>query len=83
MYFFKVVDGNYITAIGKGNSGTEITEAEYNEIISIIQTAPKAPDGKAYRLKTDLTWELYAVEPQPEPEPTAEEALSILLGGAV
>lgn len=82
MYFFKIVDSEYITAIGKGNSGTEITEEEYNEILSAIQNKPPRTATTDYRLKTDLTWESYEIEPTPEPDPTPEEALSILLGGA-
>ena len=82
MRFFKIINNGYIEAIGKGNSGTEITKEEYTEILSVIQNKPPRTETKDYRLKTDLTWEEYDREPDPEPEPTAEEALSILLGGA-
>ena len=82
--WFKIIDNGYICGIGKGNTGTEITEEEYNTILSIIQTKPQSTATTDYRLKEDLTWEEYEVEPTPEPPdlPTAEEALSILLGGA-
>ena len=76
----------YILAIGTGAGGTEITEAEYNDIMAIIQSCPAA-GGKGYRLKTDLTWEAYDLPPEPEPSDEDElsdaEALKILLGGEV
>lgn len=77
---FKQLSDNYITAIGTGYGGEEITEAEYNTILAAIQSRPTAA-GKGYRLKTDLTWEEYDLPPQPEPEEpelTAEEALAEL-----
>lgn len=83
MRFYKNIDGGYIISIGTGNGGTEITEAEYSEILSVIRNKPQAPDGYGYRLKTDLTWETVKL---PDPEPadddlTAEEALDIIMGG--
>lgn len=38
--------------------GKEITETEYNEIKSIIDNRPAAPNGYAYCLTADLQWEL-------------------------
>lgn len=76
---------NYVTAIGTGPGNTEITETEYNQILSIIQNRPQA-EGKGYRLKTDLTWEEYDLPPEPEPsddEISDDEALSIITGGAL
>ena len=85
MRFYKQTSNNYIIAVGTGAGGTEITEAEYNAILAIIQNRPNA-DGKGYRLKTDLTWEEYDLPPEPEPSDEDElsdvEALNILLGGA-
>ena len=72
---FKQLSDNYITAIGTGYGGEEITEAEYNTILAAIQSRPTAA-GKGYRLKTDISWEEYDLPPQPEP--TAEEALAEL-----
>lgn len=84
MRYNKHISDNYIAAIGTGPGGTEITEAEYDEIMSIIQQCPNAA-GKGYRLKTDLTWEEYDLPPDPESsddeELTDAEALNILLGG--
>ena len=85
MRFFKIIQNYSVTAIGTGPGGTEITESEYNDIMAIIQSCPKA-EGKGYRLKTDLTWEEYDLPPEPEPSDDDElsdaEALNILLGGA-
>ena len=85
MRYFKSLSDGYIYAIGTGSGGIEITEAEYNEIMAIIQNCPTA-DGKGYRLKADLIWEEYDLPPVPEPsdndEISADEALNILLGGA-
>lgn len=82
-----ISENGYIQRVEASNcgSGQKITEAEYNEILAIIQNRPSA-DGKGYRLKTDLTWEEYDLPPEPEPsdedEIPTDEALNILLGGA-
>ena len=85
-YFKTIVDG-YIFSISIWNGQTEISETEYNSIMSIIQTAPTAADVYYYRLRADtLEWEL--VELPPEPEPSADEdiddaeAYNIIFGGA-
>lgn len=76
MRYNKTIDNGYIISIGTGNGGSEITEAEYAEILATIRNKPTARDGYDYRLKTDLTWEEYALPPiEPEP-PTDEEALT-------
>ena len=83
MRYYKNVDNGYILAIGTGNGGTEITEAEYNKIMSVIQTIPQSTETTDYRLKTNLTWESYDIEPEPEEDEIDEfEALEILLGGS-
>lgn len=85
MRYYKIIDGDYLVAIGIGTGGEEISEQEYNEIMSVIRSCPNE-EGKGYRLKTDLTWEEYDLSPEPEPsdedEISTDEALNILLGGA-
>lgn len=82
MRYFEHIDNGYILAIGTGNGGTEITESEYNIIFDIIHNKPAATETTDYRLKTDLTWEPYAIDPpDPDPELDDSEALDILLGG--
>lgn len=85
MRYFNLLTDGYISFIGTGNGGTEITEAEYNNILGIIRNGPTAHGTYSYRLKSDLTWERW--EPQVTPEDadqdlTDEEALAIILGGA-
>ena len=85
MKYNKQVSNSYISAIGTGHGGVEITEDEYNAIMDVIKNRPSA-EGKGYRLKTDLTWEEYDLPPAPKPsdedEISADETLNILLGGA-
>ena len=85
MRYYKIINNNYIIAIGTGNGGTEITKSEYNEIMSVIQNRPQETETTAHRLKDDLTWEPYEVEPisDEDSEPTEEERLNaydILMG---
>lgn len=80
MYWIQVING-YVTAIGTGKGNEEITETQYNEILSILRNRPTAPDGFAYRLTRELEWELYELPHVEEPELSADEALDIILGG--
>lgn len=86
MRYYKQIIDNYLTAIGTGPGNIEITEAEYNQILSIIQNRPQS-EGKGYKLKTDLTWEEYDLPLEPEPsdddEISNDEAISIITGGAL
>ncbi len=82
MRYCKIIDSGYIIAIGTGEGGVEITESEYTEILDIIHNKPTATDTTDYRLKLDLTWEPYEIDPpDPDPELDDAEALDILLGG--
>ena len=71
MYGKIVIDG-YICAIVAGDGGTPIFETEYNEILSVIRSAPVAPDGYCYRLTEGLEWVLEHLPPETF---TEEEAL--------
>lgn len=79
--YYKVIDNGFISAVGIGKTGTEITEEEYNTILSVIRTKPPRTDTTDYRLKEDLTWEEYEVDP-PDPDPDIDDAelLDILMG---
>ena len=81
MRYYKDIQNGYIIAIGTGGGGIEITEEEYNTIMSVIQQKPPRTDTTDYRLKEDLTWEEYDRPPDPEPEIDSDEILDILLGG--
>lgn len=81
MKYYKIIDSGYIPAIGTGDGYTEITEAEYDEIMEVIHAKPARTGTTDYRLKEDLTWEEYEVEPpDPDPDLDGEDALEILLG---
>ena len=81
MRYYKQIDSDYILAIGTGYGGEEITETEYNQIMSVIQS--RATDNKGYKLKTDLTWEEYElpeIVESDDDELSDGETLNILLG---
>lgn len=67
MRYYKIINNGYILAVGTGNGNVEITEQEYNETLNAISNMPTAPQGYGYKLKDDLTWELYEL-PQIVPE---------------
>lgn len=81
MRYYKVIEGDYITMIGTGFSGEEIDEAEYAEILEVLQNRPSRTETTDYRLKADLTWEAHQIEPDPDPEMDAEAAMEYLFGG--
>lgn len=66
-----IYSGN-ISPIG----GTEITETEYNDILTTIRNIPTAPDGYGYRLREDLTWELYELPIVEETETITADQLA-------
>lgn len=68
MRYYKMIIDSYLVAVGSGSGGTEITAEEYSELLNIIRTKPVASEGYEYRLKADLTWELYELPPVPAPE---------------
>lgn len=80
--YFKNIEGEYLTAISTGTGMEEITQEEYEHILSVIRSAPVAEEGYQYHLKTDLTWELAELPaPEADPEIGASEALDIIIGG--
>ena len=85
MAYFKITDNGYILSIGQTDRETEheITEEEYNTILSVIKSKPPATETTDYRLREDLTWEEYPVDP-PDPDPDIDdsEVYDILFGGA-
>ena len=59
-------NNGYIVSIVHDGGTTE----EYPHIEEALRARPTAPVGYDYRLREDLTWELYQL---PEPEPEADE----------
>ena len=81
MRHYKLESSGYILAIGTGDGNEEITESEYENIMAVIHNKPARTDTTDYRLKADLTWEAYNVDP-PDPDPDIDdtELVGILLG---
>jgi len=79
-YYKFVLDG-YILGVGIGLAGIEIQKDEYDKILSVIRSKPARTDTVDYKLKEDLNWEPYPVEPPEEDELDADEALAIIVGG--
>ena len=82
MRYYKIIDNGYLTAIGTGNGGTEITEEEYNSLLEHIRNCPSAEEGYGYRLKEDLTWELYELPiiDDSENEISGDELMTMIEG---
>ena len=96
-YYCQYSDSGKLIAIGTGYGGTEITEAEYNAMLSEIREKAALVD-KLYRGEITIDdvpveWqeeiqrrvnERIAAEGEAsEQDISAEEALNIILGGAV
>ena len=81
-YFENVLDG-IVVAVSMGNGSIEIPKERYDAILEAFAKKPQPTDTIDYRLREDLTWESYEIEP-PDPDPDVDEAeaLNILLGGA-
>ena len=83
MRHYKIINNSFVEAIGIGFDGLEITVEEYNGISDMIDNRPTPPEGYDYRLREDLTWELYELPPidPVDDEIDDSEALAIILGG--
>ena len=81
MRYYKLIENGTITAIGTGGGGTEITEQEYNEIMSVIRQKPSRTETTDFRLLEDLTWEEYERPADPVDDEIEDgEALDIITG---
>lgn len=80
---YKEIENGYISRIGVGFDGIEITAEEYERIKKAISASPTSPEGYDYRLTESLEWELYELPPidPVEEEISDSEALAIILGG--
>lgn len=69
---YKQIENNILVAIGEskaiGENQTEITEEEYNNILSIIQNKPEDTETIIYKLHAD-TLEYVAYDRPEEPIP--------------
>ena len=96
MRYYKLIENDTLIAIGTGAGGTEITEAEYNTLLSEIREKAALVDklysGEITIDEVPADWqeeiqrrvdERIAAEGSAEDQDiSAEEALDILLGGA-
>lgn len=94
-YYAQYNENNTLLAIGTGNGGTEITEAEYNALLSEIREKADLVDklysGKITIDAVPVDWQeeiqhrvderIAAEGIVEEQDISAEEALNILLGG--
>ena len=97
MRYYKMTDTDgKLTAIGTGSGGTEITEAEYNALLSEIRekadlvdrlyggeiTIDEVPADWQEEIHRRVDERIAAEGSAEEQDISAEEALDILLGGA-
>ena len=96
MRYYKQTANNCIIAIGTGAGGTEITEAEYNALLSEIRekadlvnklysgeiTIDAVPVDWQEEIQRRVDERIAAEGTAEEQDIPAEEALDILLGGA-
>ena len=95
-YYAQYNDTGKLIAIGTGNGGTEITEAEYNALLSEIRekadlvdklysgeiTIDEVPADWQEEIQRRVDERIAAEGSAEEQDISAEEALNILLGGA-
>ena len=95
MRYYKIVDGDYLLAVGTGNGGEEITEAEYNTLLAEIRekvalivklysgeiTIADVPTDWQEEIQRRVDERIAAEGAAEEQDISAEEALDIILGG--
>ena len=94
-YFAQYNDNGKLIAIGTGNGGVEITEAEYNALLSEIRekaalvdklysgeiTIDEVPTEWQEEIQRRVNERIAAEGAAEEQDLSAEEALNIILGG--
>ena len=80
MRYYKIISEGYILGIGTGSGGEEITEAEYNTILSAIHSKPVDTDTIGYRLTVNMEWEAYDIEPPTDEDVTDADIAQALEG---
>ena len=96
-YYAQYNENNKLIAIGTGPGGTEITEAEYNELLTMIRekaalvdklysgeiTIDEVPADWQKEIQRRVDERIAQQGTIEEQELSAEEALDIILGGEV
>lgn len=94
-YYAQYDDSGKLTAIGTGPGGVEITESEYNALLSEIRekaalvdklysgeiTIDDVPEGWQEEIRRRVDERIAAEGAAEEQDISAEEALDIILGG--
>ena len=94
-YYAQYNDSGKLIAIGTGNGGTEITEAEYNALLAEIRekaalvnrlysgeiTIADVPEAWQEEIQRRVDERIAAEGTAEEQDLSAEEALNIILGG--
>ena len=94
-YYAQYNDSGKLIAIGTGNGGTEITEAEYNALLTEIRekaalveqlysgeiTIADVPEAWQEEIQRRVNERIAAEGAAEEQDLSAEEALNIILGG--
>ena len=80
MRYYKIIQSGYLAVIGTGNGGTEITNEEYENILTVINEKPIVESGYDYRLKEDLTWETYELPIVEETDISSDELMTMIEG---
>ena len=80
--YYRIDRDGYLLAVGVGLGGTEIGEGEYAAIAAVIGDRPTPPAGYDYRLRSDLTWELWELQEPEETELDPAEALELICGSS-
>lgn len=82
MQYYKLVNDEIVASIGTINAdgNGNLTEEEYNSLRAMFT---EKPTGKRIHDNGDGTYSYEDAPPMPEPDVEPEEALEILLGGAV
>lgn len=81
MFYYKK-GGTYVASHTEILGAEAISRAEYERVKAVVNQKPTPSEGYGYRLTSDLTWELYELSEETDPELTDEEALNIILGGS-
>ena len=95
MRYYKLIENDSLIAIGTGPGGTEITESEYNALLSEIRekaalvdklysgeiTIAEVPTDWQEEIQRRVDERIVAEGAAEEQDISAEEALDIILGG--
>ena len=71
--YYRLIEDGYIVLISTGCGTDEISQEEYETILSVIENRPTDEPGYVFKLRTDLTWEKVEAPVVEVDEEAAEE----------